>query len=53
LIESAGYKPKQRTNLYERLVSREDTAELAEKYRHSLTPQNQDLISSPLPVLSP
>ncbi len=27
LIEAAGYVPKQRTNLYERLVTREDTAE--------------------------
>ena len=33
LIASAGYEPRQRTNLYERQVSREDTAELAERYR--------------------
>ncbi|HYN20389.1 MAG TPA: cyclic dehypoxanthinyl futalosine synthase [Thermoanaerobaculia bacterium] len=48
LILSAGYTPKQRTNLYERIVTREDTAELAKQYRHSLTPQNRDLVSSAL-----
>jgi cyclic dehypoxanthinyl futalosine synthase len=48
LITSAGYIPKQRTNLYERLVTREDTAEMARRYRHSLTPQNRDLVSSAL-----
>jgi cyclic dehypoxanthinyl futalosine synthase len=48
LISSAGYIPKQRTNLYERLVTREDTAETARKYRHALTPQNRDLVSSAL-----
>jgi cyclic dehypoxanthinyl futalosine synthase len=52
LISSAGYIPKQRTNLYERLVTREDTAETARKYRHALTPQNRDLVSSAvLPVV--
>jgi hypothetical protein len=52
LITAAGYIPRQRTNLYERLVSREDTAEMARKYRGSLTPQNRDLVSSALlPVL--
>ena len=52
LISSAGYIPKQRTNLYERLVTRADTAEMARKYRHSLTAQNRDLVSSALlPVL--
>lgn len=52
LITSAGYIPKQRTNLYERIVTRADTAEMAKKYRHSLTPQNRDLVSSALlPVL--
>jgi cyclic dehypoxanthinyl futalosine synthase len=52
LIAAAGYVPKQRTNLYERLVTREETAEMARKYRHSLTPQNRDLVSSALlPVL--
>jgi cyclic dehypoxanthinyl futalosine synthase len=48
LITSAGYIPKQRTNLYERLVTREDTAETARQYRHALTPQNRDLVSSAL-----
>jgi cyclic dehypoxanthinyl futalosine synthase len=52
LISSAGYIPKQRTNLYERIVTRQDTAEMARKYRHSLTAQNRDLVSSALlPVL--
>jgi cyclic dehypoxanthinyl futalosine synthase len=52
LISSAGYIPRQRTNLYERLVTREETAEMARRYRHSLTPQNRDLVSSALlPVL--
>jgi cyclic dehypoxanthinyl futalosine synthase len=52
LISSAGYIPKQRTNLYERIVTRADTAEMARKYRGSLTPQNRDLVSSALlPVL--
>ncbi|MFY9825693.1 MAG: cyclic dehypoxanthinyl futalosine synthase [Thermoanaerobaculia bacterium] len=52
LITSAGYVPKQRTNLYERLVTREDTAAMARKYRQSLTPANRDLVSSALlPVL--
>jgi cyclic dehypoxanthinyl futalosine synthase len=52
LISSAGYIPKQRTNLYERIVTRADTAEMARKYRHSLTAQNRDLVSSALlPVL--
>ena len=37
LISSAGYIPKQRTNLYERIVTRADTAEMARKYRGSLT----------------
>jgi len=53
LIRSAGYIPKQRTNLYERLVTRDETAELARRYRHALTPQNRDLVSSALlPVVS-
>lgn len=50
LIQQAGYTPKQRTNLYERIVTREDTAPTARKYRHSLTPQHRDL-ASPLPVI--
>ena len=53
LIESAGYIPKQRTNLYERIVTREDTADLAKQYRHALTPANRDLVSGALlPVVS-
>jgi cyclic dehypoxanthinyl futalosine synthase len=48
LIASAGYVPQQRTNLYERLVTREDTAAMARKYRGSLTPANRDLVSSAL-----
>ena len=52
LIRSAGYTPKQRTNLYERIVTRQDTAELARQYRNALTPANRDLVSSALlPVL--
>ena len=52
LILAAGYTPRQRTNLYERLVTREETAEQARKYRHALTPANRDLVSSALlPVL--
>jgi len=52
LIESAGYSPRQRTNLYERYVTREDTAAQAAKYLPSLTAENRDLASSPLPVIS-
>lgn len=51
LIRSDGYSPCQRTNLYEHLVSREDTAGTAERYRHALTPQNRDLASPLLPVV--
>ncbi len=51
LIRAAGYEPKQRTNLYERFVSREDTAELAVRYRDALTPENRGLASS-LPVIA-
>ena len=50
LIVSAGYVPRQRTNLYERLVSRDDTAALARRYRHALTPAHREL-ASPLPVV--
>jgi cyclic dehypoxanthinyl futalosine synthase len=50
LIRSAGYEPRQRTNLYERLVTRADTAELAARYRHALTPEHQGLASR-LPVV--
>jgi cyclic dehypoxanthinyl futalosine synthase len=49
LIAAAGYRPRQRTNLYERFVTREDTAALARQYRHALTPQNRDL-ASPMPA---
>ena len=52
LIESAGYTPRQRTNLYERFVTREDTAEQAARYLHALTAENRDLAASPLPVVS-
>ena len=52
LIRAAGYTPKQRTNLYERIVTRDDVAEQARRYRHALTPQNRDLVSAGLlPVL--
>ena len=51
LIASAGFVPRQRTNLYERLVTREDTAEVALRYRDSLTPDNRDLASPLLPVV--
>lgn len=50
LIRAAGYEPKQRTNLYERFVTREETAELARKYRHALTAENRQL-ASPLAVV--
>ncbi len=50
LIEAAGYTPRQRTNLYERLVTREDTAPLARQYRHALTPEHRELASA-LPVV--
>jgi cyclic dehypoxanthinyl futalosine synthase len=51
LITAAGYTPKQRTNLYERLVSRDDTAATAARYRNALTPAHREL-ASPLPVVS-
>ena len=50
LITAAGYLPKQRTNLYERMVTREEMAPLAHKYREALTPQNRELLAV-LPVL--
>jgi cyclic dehypoxanthinyl futalosine synthase len=52
LIRAAGYEPKQRTNLYERYVTREDTAELARRYRHALTAEHRDLAGSVLPVVA-
>jgi cyclic dehypoxanthinyl futalosine synthase len=52
LIRAAGYTPKQRTNLYERIVTRDDVAEQARKYRNALRPATRDLVSSALlPVL--
>ncbi len=51
LIAAAGYQPRQRTNLYERLVSKEETAELAEHYSRALTPANRGM-ASPLPVVA-
>jgi cyclic dehypoxanthinyl futalosine synthase len=52
LIRAAGYTPRQRTNLYERTVTRDDVAEQARRYRNALTPANRDLVSSALlPVL--
>jgi cyclic dehypoxanthinyl futalosine synthase len=50
LIRSAGYEPRQRTNLYERWVSREETAALARQYRGALTPAKREL-ASPLVVV--
>jgi cyclic dehypoxanthinyl futalosine synthase len=50
IIVSAGYRPRQRTNLYERFVEPADTAALARKYRHALTAENRAL-ASPLPVV--
>lgn len=52
LIHAAGYQPRQRTNLYERFVTREETAPLAARYRHALTPEKRDLATSPLPVVA-
>ncbi len=43
LIRAAGYEPKQRTNTYDRFVTREETAELAAKYRYALTPEKREL----------
>ena len=50
LILSAGYEPRQRTNLYERLVDRSETVTLARRYSHALTPEKRDLASL-LPVV--
>jgi len=50
LLRAAGYEPRQRTNLYERFVTREETAELARKYRHALTAENRAFVS-PLAVV--
>jgi cyclic dehypoxanthinyl futalosine synthase len=51
LIRAAGFEPRQRTNLYERFVTREETAPLAERYRHALTAEKRDL-QSLLPVIA-
>ncbi len=51
LITSAGYTPRQRSNLYERFFTRDDTSEAAARYRGTLTPENRELVS-PLPVIS-
>jgi cyclic dehypoxanthinyl futalosine synthase len=52
LIRRAGYQPRQRTNLYERFVTRADTAELAQRYRHALTPEKRELAGGLLPVVA-
>ncbi len=52
LIRAAGYQPKQRTNLYERMVTRDDTTPLAEQYHHALTPEHQGLASPRLNVVA-
>ena len=52
LIRAAGYQPRQRTNLYERWVTRADTAELAARDRHALTPEKRELASALLPVVA-
>ncbi len=51
LITSAGFTPRQRSNLYERFFTRDDTSEAAARYRGTLTPENRELVS-PLPVIS-
>jgi len=52
LIRAAGFTPRQRTNLYERWVTPEDTAELAARYRHALTPEKREMVSARLPVVA-
>jgi cyclic dehypoxanthinyl futalosine synthase len=51
LIVQAGFRPRQRTNLYERFVEPADTAALARKYRDALTPANRELAPA-LPVVA-
>ena len=51
LIGSAGFEARQRTNLYERYVTREETATTARRYRPALKPQNRDLAEPLLPVV--
>jgi len=43
LISRSGYEPRQRTNLYDRYVTRDDTAAMAARYHSSLTAENRDL----------
>ncbi|MEM7051488.1 MAG: cyclic dehypoxanthinyl futalosine synthase [Acidobacteriota bacterium] len=50
LIRAAGYEPRQRTNLYERFVSPEDTVEAAERYQGALTPENRPSAAA-LPII--
>jgi cyclic dehypoxanthinyl futalosine synthase len=42
LIRSAGYAPKQRTNLYERWVEPDETAEMVERYRGALVASGRE-----------
>ncbi|MEZ5313731.1 MAG: cyclic dehypoxanthinyl futalosine synthase [Thermoanaerobaculia bacterium] len=51
LIRQAGYTPKQRTNLYERLVTPADTEAAARKYRHALTAAHRGQATT-LPVVA-
>ncbi len=51
LIVQAGFRPRQRTNLYERFVEPADTAALARRYRDALTPANRELAPA-LPVVA-
>jgi cyclic dehypoxanthinyl futalosine synthase len=51
LITQAGFRPRQRTNLYERFVERADTEALARRYRDALTPANRELAPA-LPVVA-
>ena len=52
LIHAAGFRPRQRTNLYERFVTREETAELARRYRHALSPERREHSGALLPVVA-
>jgi len=46
LIRSAGFEPKQRTNLYERFVTREETEGLANEYRGALQAAHRGLVGT-------
>lgn len=48
LITSAGFEPRQRTNLYERHVDPGDTEEMARRYRDALTPAHRELAGDAL-----